>query len=359
MKKVYEIMHANLCAALIDTQGLCRIYDAAMLPYDLYLEEGHDIDTLVNNVTNFYHWCAARVLTLDRQYAKEILNSIGAQQAITDRDRARISLSYRCVSMTDVYWTREAGENVDFDEVNLYDNHLSNAFVDISLRGKQMTANNLEMARDLSTGGCFPKAWVRCADGFYLYKDGGLRAVEAELLASRICQCFDCSQVIYTEEMYDGEKVSVSKLITTKERSIVPVSAFQIYAMNLGIDYREEILRLDAYGYYMMNLLDYLTGNTDRHWENWGLLIDNASNKPLSLYPLMDFNMAFHGYESLEGANCQPEFPKKRTQKDAACEAVKKIGLNMISRVDEDWFGEHKSEYQMFEKRLELLQSML
>ena len=26
----------------------------------------------------------------------------------------------------------------------------------------------------------------------------------------------------------------------------------------------------------MMNILDYLVGNTDRHWENWGLLVDNA-----------------------------------------------------------------------------------
>ena len=33
---------------------------------------------MVNNLTNFYFWCASRVLTLDRQYAKEILNSIGA-----------------------------------------------------------------------------------------------------------------------------------------------------------------------------------------------------------------------------------------------------------------------------------------
>ena len=37
---------------------------------------------------------------------------------------------------------------------------------------------------------------------------------------------------------------------------------------------RDKILELDAHGYYMMNILDYLVGNTDRHWENWGLLVD-------------------------------------------------------------------------------------
>lgn len=351
MKTVYEIMHADRCAARIDTGGHCRIYEEEFLPCDLYLEEGEEIDTLVNNITNFYYWCASRVLTLDRQYAKEILNSIGVLQAVTDRDRAKISLSYRCVSLTDVFWVREWGDTAVFGEVNLYDNHLSNAFVDVSLRGRQMTANNRELARDLSTGGHFPKAWVRQEDGFCLYKDGGNRAVEDEILASRIAQCFRCSQVVYREAVYEGEKVSVSRIMTTKENSIVPVSAFQIYAMNHELDFREMILGLDSYGYYMMNILDYLVGNTDRHWGNWGLLVRNAENKPVSLHPLMDFNMAFHAYDDMEGANCQPEFPRRMTQREAAVEAVQKVGLNQISEVKREWFGDRTEEYEMFEKR--------
>ena len=55
-----------------------------------YLEEERDFDTLINNMNNFYIWCASRVLSLDRKYAKEILNSIGMAQATTDRDRAKI-----------------------------------------------------------------------------------------------------------------------------------------------------------------------------------------------------------------------------------------------------------------------------
>ena len=54
--------------------GRCKIYYKSFMPYNLYLEEEEDIDTLVNNITNFYYWCATRVLTLDRKYAKEILN---------------------------------------------------------------------------------------------------------------------------------------------------------------------------------------------------------------------------------------------------------------------------------------------
>ncbi|MDO5349013.1 MAG: hypothetical protein Q4E86_03645 [Lachnospiraceae bacterium] len=73
-KSRYEIMHGERKVAWVDTQGHCRIYDKSFLPYHLYLDDmDSDIDTLVNNITNFYYWCATRVLTLDRQYAKEIL----------------------------------------------------------------------------------------------------------------------------------------------------------------------------------------------------------------------------------------------------------------------------------------------
>lgn len=348
-------MHGDRLAAQTDLKGHCRIFEAEFMPWDLYLEEAEDLDTLINNVTNFYHWCAGRVLTLDRQYAKEILNSIGAVQSSTDKDRAEIALSYRCVSLTDIFWVREKGDTATFDEINLYDNHLSNAFVDVSLRGRQMTANNHELARDLSTNGCFPKAWVRQEDGFYLYKDGGQEAVENEILASRICQCFDCNQVIYTEGVYEGEKVSVSRLMTSKDRSIIPISAWQIYAMNQDLNWREEILKLDAYHYHMMNILDYLIGNTDRHWGNWGLLNDNMTNKPISLHPLMDFNRAFQAYTDLDGAGCLPEFPRRVTQREAALEAVKKTGLNQIKEIRKEWFGERQYLFEMLEERRRLL----
>lgn len=356
---IYEIMHGERLTARVDSRGHCRIYAPDFLPCNLYLEEGEDMDTLINNVTNFWYWCATRILTLDRQYAKEILGSIGAAQAVTDRERAAIALSYRCVSLIDIYWVRQQGERVTFREVNLYDNHLENALVDVALRGRQLTAENRELAADLSTNGCFPKAWRRTEQGFELLKDGGRDAVEREFLASRVCSCFRCNQIVYEREMYEGEPVTVSRIMTSQAYSIVSMEAFTVWAANHDVDLRDYILRLDAYQYYMMNLLDYLVGNTDRHWGNWGLLVDNASGKPLRLHDLMDWNRSFQAYDTLEGGNCQTAFGMKLTQREAALEAVGQVGINQSARVQPEWFAGREQEYEMFMRRLELLKKTL
>ncbi len=353
----YDIMHGEKKVAEIDTRGKATVLNERFIPYDLYLEEGCDFDTLINNMNNFYHWCASRVLSLDRKYAKEILNSIGMAQAMTDRDRAKISLSYHCVSLTDIYWVKKSDEDISYEKINLYDNSLNEAVVELSLRGKPMTVTNQELAPDLSTKGCFPKAWIRRGKDFILLKDGGDDAVQKELLASRLCQCFDFKQVKYEEGFYDGQKVTQSKMITSKQYSIVSKMAFEIYAQNHDLAVLDECLRIDKETYYGMNILDYLVGNIDRHPENWGLLVDNQTNKYISLYPIMDLNQSFGSYDTIDGANCQTVYPEKKTQREAAIEAVRNIGLHQIKDIDGELFEDKIEWKEMFFRRFEELKN--
>lgn len=356
---VYEIMHGDRKVARIDQYGHVKIYFKSFMPYNLYFEEEDDIDTLVNNITNFYYWCSTRVLTLDRKYAKEILNSVGLQQAVTDKDRAQVALTYRCASITDIYWVRKTNDKIHFSEVNLYENHLDNTFIDISLRGKQYTVQNDSLARDLATNGCFPKAWQRREDVFWLLKDGGKEFVERELLASQICRCFNVDQVLYERGSFADEPVSISKNITSLDYSIASMEAVELFAANHGKNLRQFILKLDRHNYYMMNILDYLIGNTDRHWGNWGVLVNNLNNKPISLHKLMDFNQAFQAYDTLDGANCQTLFGIHKNQREAAEQAVHEIGLNQVEEVKQECFRMLPQYYQMFLLRLNHLKEKL
>ena len=99
--------------------------------------------------------------------------------------------------------------------------------------------------------------------------------------------------------------------------------------------------------------------NTDRHPENWGFLIDNDTNQWISLYPVMDFNQSFLSYDTLDGSSCQPLFPDVVSQRDAAIDAVKHIGLRQIREVDMSMFGRFTAEAEMFSKRLDELRKAI
>ncbi|MBR3416995.1 MAG: hypothetical protein IKH09_09905 [Clostridia bacterium] len=358
----YTIMHKNRRVASVREDGTVTIYAKSFMPYNLWLDQEKDVETRVNNLNNFYYWCASRVLTLDRRYAKEILNSIGAKQATTDRERAMISISYHALCLTDVYWIKGDREKISFEDVSLYRHSLSNSFADVSLLGKQITAQNAELlanrdaAGDVATNGVAPKAWIRKDGAFYLMKDGEERDVEAELLASKIADCFKIDHVRYTEDTFDQKKVSKSKLITSEDKSIVSMEFIDVYCVNHNIDTEEFVFKKDKYAFCMMIIIDYLIGNSDRHWGNWGFYVNNDNNELLGLYPLMDFNKAFTDYSTLEGGICQP-VTGHPSQKDAAAEAVKTVGLNQVSEVSRAWFASNE-QYNMFSQRLNYLMSI-
>ena len=359
--KRFTVMHKDRRVASIREDGTCTVYYPSFMPYHLYLENAvdSDIDTRLENLNNFYYWCASRVLTLDRKYAKEILNSIGAKQATTDRDRAMIAISYHGLSLTDVYWIKQDREDISFSELSLFRHSLSGAFADVSLNGRQLTVQNLELltpghaAGDSGTQGVAPKAWIRENGTFYLLKNGDLRDVEAELLASRIVRCFQIDSVAYEPAVFDHRPVSKSRILTSEDRSLVSMEAVDVFCLNHALDRDAFVLKKDAYAFHMMNLVDYLVGNTDRHWGNWGFLADNKTNRLEKLHPLMDFNKSFLSYTTLDGALCQTS-AKKQSQREAALEAVQHIGLNQIAEVPEEWFGDHACR-EMFFRRLSLL----
>lgn len=284
------------------------------LPYGLYLEEGDEFDIRINNHINFEHWCASRVLSLDREYAKEILNSCALTQSSTDKDRAEIALKYNCLSLQDFFWIRK--ENEQWGNINLFNNSLGNTVVDIALRGRPLTVTNtMLIAPDCSTAGVMPKAWVRREDGFYLYKGDVDGSVCKEVEASSILQMLGIPVLNYAYEEWEGERVASCKCFTSEDVGFVSAEDY------VG-DYSLETVISDAY--YFMNLADFLVGNTDRHWGNWGFLFNEEGIQEYA--PLMDFN---HSFEAELNTPCLPEIirGKQCTQFEAAIEALNHVDI--------------------------------
>ena len=168
--------------------------------------------------------------------------------------------------------------------------------------------------------------------------------------------CFDVKHVTYKESKFKDTRVSECKIITSEQESIVSFEHFSIYCVNHDVDIMDFVLKKDRYSYYMMNVIDYLIGNIDRHWGNWGFTVNNQNNKIGKIHSLMDFNKAFLSYETTDGAMCQTTTEKRISQKQAAIEAVKEVGLNQLKNVDRDWCND-ESKVNMFFERLTILQN--
>ena len=105
----------------------------------------------------------------------------------------------------------------------------------------------------------------------------------------------------YGLSKWKGILCSTCELFTSKESAFVPVghlvakggiTAVEGFYASLGPEYLEAL--------YDMYLLDAIVCNTDRHFGNFGFLVDSHSNRIVSPAPLFDhgnslFNLAGAG----------------------------------------------------------------
>ena len=80
-------------------------------------------------------------------------------------------------------------------------------------------------------------------------------------------------------------------------------------------------------------------------------------NKTVRLHDLMDFNRAFQQYDILDGASCLTVGKRHLSQREAAMEALRKIGLNQFVDVAVDIFPKYKNWLIKFQVRLHALKA--
>lgn len=292
------------------SNGVVKIEDT--LPYGLYLLEDADIESRINNITNFQNWCSKRMLTLDRENAKVILNSVGLRQAVTDKDRMNIALKYKCLSLLDCYWVKSLDDTSTWEDVNLFKHSLNEA-VPVSLQGKSLTLQNVNcIAQDVSTNGLAPKAWVRTDLGLYLFKgDVGNNSIEREVEASRIINSLAVANTIsYMFGDYNNLPVSKCPLYTNEDTALI---SLEDYVTTHDIDKQ---LLADLKN---IILAAYVIGDSDRHCGNVFFEYKPNTNI-LRVGPMLDFNHAFEAEDSLSSISLMVWNVKETFQ-----EAVKRL----------------------------------
>ena len=206
-----------------------------------------------------------------------------------------------CLSLTDTLWVKSDRENITWREVNLYENNFDEVISKLSFDGNGLFGIQMSTTSpELTTDGNYDKCWLNEKDGIHLIKTGSEGARNTglepycEVLASQVFQKI-CNSVTYTLKRFDGRIVSDCKLFTSQDFGYKPVSLFLKSGVKYGLAETLEIYREfnseDAFRH--MVVADCITLNCDRHFGNFGFLVNNETFERTVLNPCFDFNMAF------------------------------------------------------------------
>ena len=245
--------------------------------------------------------------------------------------------------MEDSYWIRQDGDNRTWNEVNLFYNPLSLFITEVSLSGRNhhykvdVQVNQTIHTPELTTLGASAKGWVRHEDGLHLHKVG-----KYEIPASEILDALEIEHIPYmnssdedlhvylSEERKEwiqgvGEVMVHSKLFTSEDVSMVAFEEFAVFCRNYGLNPYEEAKNIDREFYLKMQIADYILNNNDRHEQNWGFFMENATGKIIGYCPLFDHDHTFVPYDNVLSQTTE----EAKTLLEAALEAQEELKMDL------------------------------
>lgn len=239
-------------------------------------------------------WLNGRVIPKNRAYMQTLLSRCGLA---ANRPMEVIAASMG-LSLNDCYWVVQEGFDKTFDQCNLYENPISNILAQIVFTGHGSRVRSAFLSSpEFTTDGALAKCWRRRNGVISLWKSGTQGAVNtgnepySEFYAYQVAQALGFDAIPYSLSMWKSKKrlCSVCELFTSKDVSYVPmarlvrsggIAAVEAFCEDLGPAF------LRAFG--DMLVFDAVVCNTDRHFGNFGVLVDSRSNRIIAPAPLYD-----------------------------------------------------------------------
>lgn len=245
-------------------------------------------------------WLKSRTVPKNRGYVEVLLASMN----LAENDLIGILNVCKGLSLNDSYWVVEDGFNGKFSEYNLYDNKFLTALSLIAYTGYgSVKAKGFTSSPEFTTNGMLRKGWRRLDGNIYLYKGGTEGASNAgkepfsEFYAAEIANVMGLNHINYTLSRWKKSICSVCELFTSKDVSYVPIWRFGEFKTIIDVSNFLKSLGEDFYNDFVdMMIFDALIYNTDRHQNNFGLLVDSHTNKPISLAPIFDNGLGLFPY---------------------------------------------------------------
>ena len=261
-------------------------------------------------------WLKRRIIPKNRAFVHEILRTMG----LNVNDVKGIIDVCKGLSLNDSYWVVPENFTGSFADYNLYENRFSEVLSLVAYTGAGRSDKKFTTSPEFTTHGMLRKAWHYIKnDGIYLFKGGTEGAINAgrepysEFYAYQIAKQMGLNAVYYDLVKWKNILSSKCKLFTDINTSYVPIG----YLVKKGgvkacLDFYRNISEQALEDLKSMLIFDAVIYNEDRHFGNFGVMIDNAIGKIKSAAPIFDNGVSLFNYAMPEDFANLSEYAKTR-----------------------------------------------
>lgn len=313
-------------------------------------------------------WLKRRTIPGNRAYVQNFLAKLG----LNEKDTKGIIDFCKGLSLNDCYWVVEENFNGSFADNNLYDNRFSNVLSHIAFTGYgSFLKSSLRSSPEFTTNGMLAKCWRRVDGKIVLYKSGTEGFANSgnepycEYYAYQVAETMEINAVQYGLSKWKGRLCSTCELFTSKEYSFMPIGnivkeggikAVIEYYKSLGGKYYEAFVD--------MIVFDAVILNTDRHFGNFGFMVDNRTNRICAPAPLFDHGLSLLTYAMDDDLQDWEKYAKTRVPAtysdfiELARELMRHPQKEKLRKIINFKFKKHP-RYNWLDKRLNVIEQFI
>ena len=240
-------------------------------------------------------FCSGRVMARNRKNYNWILKICG----LAGDNEINICIKSGAASLRDNYWICRSVSDEKWKDINLYKNMVSTHIGRVAITGVAEGSSIVTRinAGELMNKGTKAKCFLRYGEKIFMCKAETEEEINSEVVSYHIAKALRLPSVHYNKTKYMGISCSICRILTSEENEMVPCRDILEYYGETRIHINslsyKHFMETDPLNFIRMQLFDYITLNTDRNRDNYGLLVKNR--KEMALFPVFDHDSCFKG----------------------------------------------------------------
>jgi len=330
----WTLMHKNIIVADVELVERNATITEVIKTYNM---SHAPLGTLEGNVISdrrLEDWLSRRAIPASRQNIDEILEDLKIQNT------RKLSLKSYGLSLSDQYWIKPKHQEITWESINFFQNDFSTHMGEILFQERKFSVQELTdimfYTPDSSADGWLKKKWIIQGEQRVLIK-GASSLYEQEpfneKIASDIMSHLDIEHIPYSIITNKGKPYSICETFITKNTELIPALSIVMHepqkegdtrlthllrgCESQGMDPKMIKVNLDK-----MIIVDYLIGNYDRHWRNFGFIRDANTLEFKGFSPIFDSGASLWQHHPQVRSNVKTETFKESETLDKQLQIV-------------------------------------